>query len=268
MQQFEITAEKRVDEGKGASRRLRRAGKVPGILYGAGKEPQSIQVGNTDMLLHLEHEAFYSHILTLKLDGATQRVVMRDLQRHPYKAYLLHIDLLRVDEKQKLTMRIPLHFLNQEICPGVKTEGAVLSHLMSEVQIRCLPKDLPEYIAVDVGGMHVNDTLHLSELKLPAGVEVAEDPEHAVVSCHIPRVIEEPVAEVAPEAAAAEAAAGAEGAAAAGAEGAAAPTAGAKADAKAPAGAAKPGDAKAAPAAGAKAGDAKGEAKPKADAKK
>lgn len=257
MQQFEITAEKRVDQGKGASRRLRRAGKVPGILYGANKPPQSIQVGNTDMLLHLEHEAFYSHILTLKLDGATERVVMRDLQRHPYKAYLLHVDLLRVDEKQKLTMRIPLHFLNQEICPGVKTGGAILSHLMSEVQIRCLPKDLPEYIAVDVGGMNVGDTLHLSELKLPPGVEAAEDPERAVVSCHIPRVIEEPVAEAAPEAAAAEAAAGAEGVAAgvaAPAAGAAAPAAGAKADAKTPA-------------AGAKAGEAKAEAKPKADAK-
>jgi large subunit ribosomal protein L25 len=268
MQQFEITAEKRVDQGKGASRRLRRAGKVPGILYGADKAPQSIQVGNTDMLLRLEHEAFYSHILTLKLDGASERVVMRDLQRHPYKAYLLHIDLLRVDEKQKLTMRIPLHFLNQEICPGVKTNGGVLSHLMSEVQIRCLPKDLPEYIAVDVGAMDIGDTLHLAELKLPPGVEAAEDPEHAVVSCHIPRVIEEPVAEAAPEAAAAEGVPGTEGAAAgaaAPAAGAAAPAAGAKADAKAPA-AAKAGDAKAP--AGAKAGDAKAEAKPKTDAKK
>ncbi len=267
MQQFEIIAEKRVDQGKGASRRLRRAGKVPGILYGADKPPQSIQVGNTDLLLHLENEAFYSHILTLKIDGAAERVVLRDLQRHPYKPYLLHVDLLRVDEKQKLTMRIPLHFINQEICPGVKSEGAVLSHLMSEVQIRCLPRDLPEYIAVDVGGLHVNDTLHVSDLKPPAGVEVAEDAERAVVSCHIPRVIEEPVAEAAPEAAAVEGAPPAEGAApgAAPATGAAAPAAGAKADAKAPA--AKPGDAKA-PATSAKAGDAKAEARPKADAKK
>jgi len=206
MQQFEINAEKRVGQGKGASRRLRRAGKAPGIVYGAGKEPQAIQVSNNDMLLHLEHEAFYSHILTLKLDGATEKVVLKDMQRHPFKPLIMHVDLLRVDEAKKLYMRVPLHFLSQDKCAGVKTEGGVISHLMTDLEIACLPKDLPEYIEVDVAEMHVGDTLHVSDLKMPAGVEIAGDPEQAVVSCHIPMVITEEVEAAPAEAVAGEAA--------------------------------------------------------------
>jgi large subunit ribosomal protein L25 len=208
MQQFEITAEKRADQGKGASRRLRRAGKAPGILYGGGKSPQSIAVSNNEMLLHLAHEAFYSHILTLKLDGAAERVVLKDLQRHPFKPIVLHVDLLRVDEKKKLTMRVPLHFLNESTCVGVKTGGGVISHLMTDIEVSCLPKDLPEYIAVDLGAMDIGDTLHVADLKLPDGVESVGDSEQGVVSCHMPKVVvEEAPAEV--EAAAAPAAAAA-----------------------------------------------------------
>lgn len=207
MQQFEINAEKRVAQGKGASRRLRRAGQAPGILYGAGKAPQPIQVSNNEMLLHLEHEAFYSHILTVNLEGSAEKVVLKDLQRHPYRPIILHIDFQRVDESKKLTMRIPLHFLNEDKCVGIKVGGGVLSHLATDIEIECLPRDLPEYIAVDVAEMNVGDTLHGSDLKLPAGVEIVGDPEQAVISCHIPRVVTEEVEAAAAEAAAPEAAA-------------------------------------------------------------
>ena len=213
MQQFEINAETRVEQGKGASRRLRRAGKVPAIVYGADKDPQSIQVSNAEMLLHLQHEAFYSHILTIKLDGNSERVVLKDLHRHPFKPIIVHMDLLRVAENEAITMRIPLHFLNEGVCVGVKTEGGVISHLMSDVEIQCLPKDLPEYIAVDIGELHVGHTLHLSDLTLPEGVEIVDDPEQGVVSCHQPRVVVEE--EAAAEAAAAEGAVAAPAAAAA-----------------------------------------------------
>ncbi|MCG3203101.1 MAG: 50S ribosomal protein L25 [Gammaproteobacteria bacterium] len=191
MQQFEIIAEKRADQGKGASRRLRRAGKAPGILYGGGGEPQSIAVSNNQMMLHLAHEAFYSRILTLKLDGAAERVVLKDLQRHPFKPMVLHVDLMRVDERKKLTMRVPLHFLNGSTCAGVKTGGGVISHLMTDIEISCLPKDLPEFIAVDLGAMNVGDTLHISDLRLPDGVEPVGDAEQGVVSCHLPKVVVE-----------------------------------------------------------------------------
>jgi len=211
MQQFEIIAEKRADQGKGASRRLRRAGKAPGILYGGGKTPQSIAVSNNEMMLHLAHEAFYSHILTLKLDGAAERVVLKDLQRHPFKPIVLHVDLMRVDESKKLTMRVPLHFLNESTCVGVKTGGGVISHLMTDIEISCLPKDLPEFIAVDLGAMDVGDTLHVSDLKLPDGVEPIGDAEQGVVSCHLPKVV---VEEAPVEAEAAAAPAGAPAAAA------------------------------------------------------
>jgi large subunit ribosomal protein L25 len=211
MQQFEIIAEKRADQGKGASRRLRRAGKAPGILYGGGKTPQSIAVSNNEMMLHLAHEAFYSHILTLKLDGAAERVVLKDLQRHPFKPIVLHVDLMRVDENKKLTMRVPLHFLNESTCVGVKTSGGVISHLMTDIEISCLPRDLPEFIAVDLGAMDVGDTLHVSDLKLPDGVEPIGDAEQGVVSCHLPKVV---VEEAPVEAEAAAAPAGAPAAAA------------------------------------------------------
>jgi large subunit ribosomal protein L25 len=206
MQQFEINAEKRADQGKGASRRLRHAGKAPGIVYGGSKPPQAITVSNNEMLLHLDHEAFYSHILTLKVDGTPERVVLKDLQRHPYRPIITHVDLLRVDEKKKLTMRVPLHFLNEATAPGVKTDGGVISHLATDIEISCLPKNLPEYIAVDLGSMNLGDTIHVGDLKLPEGVEAEGDTEQGVVSCHQPRVAAEEAAPVV-EAAAAPAAA-------------------------------------------------------------
>ena len=198
MQSFELNAEPRTDVGKGASRRLRRTGKVPGILYGADKETTMISLVHNDLMHQLEHEAFFSHILTIKLNGGSEKVVLKDLQRHPYKASLLHIDFQRVSESEELTMRIPLHFLNEDKCPGVKTGGGVISHIMTELEISCLPKDLPEYIEVDLINLELDDSIHLGDLKVPEGVVITAlqhggDASLPVVSVHVPRVIEEPV---------------------------------------------------------------------------
>ncbi len=190
---FEIEAELRHDRGKGASRRLRRAGKFPGVVYGAHQDAVAIQLPHNEMLLHTQHEAFYSHILTLKIDGKGERVVVKDIQRHPYKPFLQHMDFLRVSETETLTVRVPLHFVNEERCAGVKQEGGVIAHLMADLEVTCLPRDLPEYIEVDVAELNVGDTIHLGELKMPAGVEIAAllhggDAEQAVVQVNAPRV--------------------------------------------------------------------------------
>jgi len=197
METFEIIAEPREDMGKGASRRLRREGKVPGVVYGAAKDAASIMVNQNEIFHHLENEAFYSHILTLKLGKAKEKVVLKDLQRHPYKPVVLHLDLQRINEKEKLTMRVPLHFINEDKCIGVKEGGGVVSHVMTDLEISCLPKDLPEYIEVDVAEVNVGEGIHLSDLILPEGTEIAAlmhggDASRTVATVHIPKVIVEP----------------------------------------------------------------------------
>ncbi len=192
MKQFELIADKRGDVGKGASRRLRHAGKLPGIVYGADKEALMISLAHNEVMHHLEHEAFYSHILTLKIGKQTERVVLKDLQRHPYKRAVLHIDLLRVREQETLTMRVPLHFINEEKSLGVKQDGGIINHLMTEIEIVCLPKDLPEYIEVDLINVSLNETLHLSDLKLPDGIQIYSllhggDDSIPVASIHTPK---------------------------------------------------------------------------------
>jgi len=190
---FEVTAEPRSMQGKSASRRLRRTGKVPAILYGAGKEPASIQLDHNEMLLHTEHEAFYSHILSLKFtSGAEEKVVLKAMQRHPVRPLILHVDFLRINEAEELTLRVPLHFVNEDSAPAIKTNGGVVSHHMSDIEVMCLPKDLPEYIEVDLMDVAIGDTVHLSELKLPAGVRIASivhggDPMLPVVSINAPK---------------------------------------------------------------------------------
>jgi len=189
---FELICEVRTAEGKGASRRLRREGKVPAILYGGSEAALPLTMSHNELMKHLAHEAFYSHILTVKHDGKTEKAVLRAVQRHPAKPVVLHIDLLRVSESEKLRMNVPLHFLNGETCNGVKQQGGIVSHLMTEVEVSCLAKDLPEFIAVDLAELSVGDAIHLSQLNIPAGVEVVElmhGPEHdqAVVSIHLPR---------------------------------------------------------------------------------
>ncbi len=187
-----MNGELRERRGKGASRRLRRAGEVPAILYGAKKGPVALTLNHNEMLQQLAHEAFYSHILTLNYDGHSERVVLKALQRHPYKPQLLHIDLLRIDENVKLSMRVPLHFINEDKCVGVRQQGGIVSHLMTEVEILCLPKHLPEYIEVDVAEVRVGTSVHLSDLKIPEGVEIAAlvhggEADQAVFSVHLPR---------------------------------------------------------------------------------
>jgi len=181
---FELIAESRSDTGKGASRRLRRTGQVPGIIYGAGKDPEMFSVAHNELIQHLDHEAFYSHILTVKVgDSQAQRVVLKDVQRHPAKPFVLHLDLLRVSESDKIRMHVPFHFIGESVAPGIK-QGGVASHHIADAEISCLPKDLPEYIEIDVSGLDIGSAIHLSEIALPAGVEIpvlAQGPEYDAV---------------------------------------------------------------------------------------
>ncbi len=192
---FEIDAVGRVDAGKGASRRLRRQGLVPGIIYGGDAAPEMFAVKHNHLMHHLDNEAFYSHVLTVKVDGKPQQVILRDLQRHPAKPILLHVDLQRVSASEKLRMNVPLHFAGEEQAPGVKAGGEI-SHHVTELEILCLAKDLPEFIEVDASGLEIGAMLHLSDVALPAGVEltVPLDEEHnqPVISIHASRVGEEP----------------------------------------------------------------------------
>jgi large subunit ribosomal protein L25 len=190
---FTLAAKVRTDAGKGASRRLRRlAGELPGIVYGGTKAPQNISLIQKDLAKALEDEAFYSHIITLTVDGSSEQVVLRDLQRHPSKPVLLHADFQRVDATHAIHMRVPLHFINQDKCIGARLEGGVISHSLSEIELRCLPQNLPEFIEVDMTDVHVGTILHISDLKLPANVESVElahgaTHDQPVVSVTLPR---------------------------------------------------------------------------------
>jgi large subunit ribosomal protein L25 len=183
---MEIKAFKRDGQGSGASRRLRHAGRVPGIVYGADKAPQAIALDHKELALSLRHEAFHSSVLSLDLEGAKESVLLKDVQVHPYKRQILHVDFQRVDATHKIHTKVPLHFINAEACPGVKLEGGVVSHVMTELDITCLPAALPEFIEVDCKDLAVGHSLHVSHLKLPAGVESVllhrgEDPTVATI---------------------------------------------------------------------------------------
>ena len=196
MQAYELKVQPRDNLGKNASRRLRRSGRIPGTVYGANKEPQSISLSHDDVLHQLDREAFYSSILTINIDAEREQVVLKDLQRHPYKPEILHIDFLRIDEKQKITMRVPLHFINEHLCPGVKSGGGVVSRIMTELEISCLPGDLPEYIDVDLANVDLGETIHLSDIVLPEGVEIhallsGGDASASVVTVSLPKGIME-----------------------------------------------------------------------------
>ena len=201
-EQFSLAAETRRDAGKGASRRLRRAGKIPGIMYGGGQVPVGVAFDANALHRNMAEEAFLSSILAVTLDGQAMQAIVRDYQRHPAKRAILHLDLQRVVATEKLRMTIPLHFINAELSPGVKLGGASVSHLLTELEVSCLPKDLPEYIQVDIAAMQLNDMLHIRDLTLPAGVEIPgfvanTDSDLPVVHVHVLRVTEEPVAEAA-----------------------------------------------------------------------
>ncbi len=192
LNKFEIIAEPRTAQGKGASRRLRGAGKIPAILYGTDKPPVCLQLDHQRMLLQSEYEAFYSHILIMKMEGAEERVVVKDMQRHPVRKIIMHMDFLRINEAEELTMRVPLHFNNEDTCVGVKQGGGVISHQVSDLEILCLPKDLPEFIAVDLASLALGQTIHLADLVLPEGVRIASvvhggEDTLPVVTCYTPR---------------------------------------------------------------------------------
>lgn len=172
--EFELDAEVRDGLGKGASRRLRRAGKVPAILYGAGRDPMNLSLSQRELLKRLDNDAFYSHILSIKLGSGVERAILKDMQRHPFKPTILHVDLQRVIADEKIRVHIPLHFINEETSTGVKQQGGVVSHLMIDVEAVCLPGDLPEYIEVDVANMEIGDSVNLSGLNLPTGVEIPQ----------------------------------------------------------------------------------------------
>ena len=169
---FTLHAKGREDTGKGASRRLRRlAGEIPAIVYGGKKKPAQITLVHKDVMKALENEAFYSQIVELDIDGKSEDVIVKDVQRHPAKAIVLHMDLLRVSKNTKLQTRVPLHFINEDTCAGVKLGGGIIAHSMTELEISCLPKDLPEYLEVDMEEVELGQTLHISDIKLPNGVE-------------------------------------------------------------------------------------------------
>jgi large subunit ribosomal protein L25 len=168
---FALDAQVRTDAGKGASRRLRREGLVPAIIYGGKKEPQNISLEFKELIKHLEHEAFYSHIITINVDGKKEDAILKDLQRHPAKAQIFHADFLRVSKDQKFTTNVPLHFINEDTCKGVKLQGGVISHSMTQLEITCLPADLPEFIEVDLAEVELGQIVHISDLTLPKGVE-------------------------------------------------------------------------------------------------
>ena len=232
---FELVAEFRDDQGKGASRRLRRDGKVPAILYGGPQDARPLSLNHTKLVQVLSDERCYSTILSIRVGEEQQAAVLKDLQRHPFKNQILHVDFQRVFEGEPIRLHVPLHFINEAACIGVKSQGGIISHLRKELEVLCLPKDLPEFIEVDVIELGLNQLIHLSEIKLPAGVQLPEliqGHDAPVVSVHTPRAEEE----IAPAAEAVAAVPGAEAP-----EGEAAPGDEKKAaDAKKPAEAQKP----------------------------
>lgn len=170
---FIVDAELRNDEGKGASRRLRREGKVPAVIYGGNKEPQSISLAKNIIWQQIENEAFFSHIVTVNVAGEAQKAVVKDLQMHPFKQAIVHMDFLRVDETSVIKVSVPVHFIGEDIAPGAKA-GGVVTHQMTVVEVSCPAGKLPEYLEADVSKLEIGDSVHLSELKLPEGVEIVE----------------------------------------------------------------------------------------------
>ena len=206
--QFEFTAFPRQSEGRGPSRRLRRSGRAPGIVYGAGADPQPIEVDHNALFHALRNEAFHSSILTMKVDGSATKVLLRDVQMHPFKNEILHVDFQRVDENRKVRVKVPLHFVNAEASPAVKLSSAVVSHVLAELDVACLPRDLPEFIDVDLSALEAGASIHVSALKLPPGVTAVShgktDP--VVATAVLPRAAAETEEAAAPGAEAAPAA--------------------------------------------------------------
>ena len=209
---FELNAELREDKGKGASRRLRRlADQIPAIIYGGNQDPQSLTLIRKDLEKALENEAFYSHVLTIDVAGDKQKAILKDLQRHPAKDRVMHADFLRVDDKVAIKVHVPIHFINEETSIGVKLQGGMIQHQLTDIEVQCLPGDIPEYIEVDMQAVETGQIVHLSDVALPAGVvsvalSLGEDHDLAVASVLAPKgggaedELEEQPAEAADEA--------------------------------------------------------------------
>lgn len=195
-QDFDLIAEFRQDQdqGKGASRRLRLQGKVPAIIYGGGRDPRALSFDHNKLLRQMDNESFYSSVLSVKVGDNSQAAIVKDVQRHPAKRQVLHIDLQRILEDEEIRMNVPLHFLGEEVAPGIKAGGSV-AKLMSEVEVTCLPRYLPEYIEVDISGLEIDDMLHISDIKIPEGVELVElshgeGHDQPIVAIHVIKVVE------------------------------------------------------------------------------
>ncbi len=168
---FEFLAETRTESGSGAARRLRRQHKIPAVLYGGNQNPVNLTLDHNDVLKHLDHEAVYSHILDLKVDGKAEKAILKDVQKHPAKPKIFHLDFMRVSANEKIRVHVPLHFLNEETSVGAK-KGGVTTHSLVDIEVACLPGALPEYIEVDLADLDVGDSIHLTDIKLPEGVEI------------------------------------------------------------------------------------------------
>jgi len=228
MAKFELNAASRDAKGTGASRRLRNAGKIPAVMYGAGKEPVMLALDHDPLFHQIKNESFYTSILTVNVGGEKEQAVLRDIQMHPFRPRIQHMDLQRISATEKLHMHVPLHFINQDIAPGVKMQGGIVAHLMTEVDVTCLPHQLPEYLTVDMSNLSLGQSVHLSDIPLPEGVAITSithgGDNLAIATITVVRAAIEAEAEAAAAAAASAASA------AAAAEGATAPAAGAVAE--------------------------------------
>jgi large subunit ribosomal protein L25 len=193
--QFELTAETREQIGTSVSRRFRRGGKVPAVIYGAGKDNQNLLLDHLEVQRNLDVEAFYSAIITIKTANGNEQAILRDVQMHPYRSQVQHVDFQRVSETETLRIRIPLHFMGADVAPGVKVQGGIISHLVNEVEIACLPSQLPEYLEVDVSELNLHESVKLTDIELPEGIELlalahgGED--QTIASVLAPKVVEE-----------------------------------------------------------------------------
>ena len=197
---FEIEAEAREELGRAKNRRLRKLGRVPAVVYGGGADPSPIALDRNNLVVQMGLEAFYTSILNLRIGGRIQPVVVKDVQRHPAKSVVLHLDFQRVVEDEEITLNVPIHFIGEEVAVGVKEQGGVIEHALTDVEISCLPANLPEYLEVDVSAMQLNDILHLSDIRYPEGVsstQLVHGHDSPVVAIHPPR--REEAEEAAPE---------------------------------------------------------------------
>jgi large subunit ribosomal protein L25 len=201
--EFDLVADYREDQGKGASRRLRHEGKVPAIIYGAGRPPRPITFDHNRVIQQLENESFYSSILNVKVGEKSQAAILKDIQRHPSKRLIMHIDLQRIVEDQAIKMNVPIHYVGEDVAPGVREEGGTVTKMLNDVEVTCLPKDLPEYLEVDISAMALNDMLYLTDIKIPQGVEIVglaqAEEEQAQPIVSITFIHEEIIEEEAPE---------------------------------------------------------------------